>query len=296
MDLDATMILVTGATGQLGQSVIKQLNRLAPTSAFCALARDEQKAQPLLDASIEVRMGDYDRPTTLKRAFQGVKTLLFISSMSPERAAQQRRVVDMAAYAGVDHIVYTGLAIRDIRSSAVANVMASHFETERHIQDSGMAFTFLRNTMYAEAIATIIGPAALEQGIALNAGAGRVPYALRRELGEAAANVLIQSGHEGRTYQLTGTQAMSYGEVAQQLSALTARQLRYADIPADTLRSHLTAAGLPPFMVELTIGTLEDIKHHQYEVASADLANLLGRAPAAPTEMISEVFAPHLTH
>jgi NAD(P)H dehydrogenase (quinone) len=296
MDLGANMILVTGATGQLGQSVIQQLSRLAPTSAFSALARDQVKAQPLLDAGIEVRIGDYDRPTTLKRAFQGVKTLLFISSISMERAAQQRRVVDMAAYAGVNHIVYTGLAIRDIRTSAVANVMASHFETERHIQDSGMAFTFLRNTMYAEAIATIIGPTALEQGIALNAGAGKVPYALRRELGEATANVLMQPGHEGRTYQLTGAHALGYGEIAQQLSALTGRQLRYADIPADTLRSHLAAAHLPPFMVELTIGTLEDIKHHQYEVASADLANLLGRAPAAPTEMISEVFAPYLSH
>jgi NAD(P)H dehydrogenase (quinone) len=296
MQLDVIMILVTGATGQLGQSVIKQLVKRVPATAFSALARSEQKARTLLDAGIDVRMGDYDHPMTLERAFEGVKTLLFISSMSPDRAGQQKRVVDIATHAGVHHIVYTGLAIRDIRTSAVANVMASHFETEKHIQDAGMAFTFLRNTMYAEAIPTIIGPAALEQGIALNAGTGSVPYALRRELGEAAANVLTQPGHEGRTYQLTGTHALGYGEIAQQLSALAARKLDYADIPAEKLRSQLTTAGLPPFMVELTIGTLEDIKHHQYEVASTDLANLLGRAPAAPTEMLSEVFAPWFTH
>ncbi len=230
------MIVVAGGTGQLGSHVVNQLRESDARASFAVLARDRAKSRHLVEQGVEVRLADYDRPDELPRAFAGVKKLLFISTMAMNRAEQQKRVVDAAVAAGVQHIIYTGLAIRDIETSGVRDLMRSHFETEAHIAASGVAFTFLRNTMYAEAIPVIIGPQALERGIFLAGGQGRVPYASRAEMGEAAANVLLQRGHEGKTYQVAGPEAASYEEVARALSEATGRTIAYQNIsPAEQL-------------------------------------------------------------
>lgn len=164
------MILIGGATGQLGQAVVAQLVKRGAKGRFAVLTRDSAKAKSYSDQSIEVRLGDYDRPDILSEAFAGITQFLFISTMSGDRGPQQRAVVDAARAAGIRHVINTGLAIRDIATSQVEPLMASHFDTEDHIRASGMDWTFLRNTIYAEAIAQIAGPDALRAGISLPAG------------------------------------------------------------------------------------------------------------------------------
>ncbi|WP_151719396.1 SDR family oxidoreductase [Gemmobacter serpentinus] len=286
------MILIAGATGQLGKSVVAQMLRQGAKDRIAVLARDKEKAKAYADQGIEVRVADFDKPETLPAAFAGMDRFLFISTMSQDRAAQQLRVVDAAAAAGIRHVVYTGLAIRDIATSGVRDLMASHFETEARIRDSGMEWTFLRNTMYAEAIAQIAGPKALTDGIFLPGGQGRVPFALRHEMGEATANLLLQDGHAGQTYTITGPASWGYDDVASALSRLTGTRLGYQDIPAAALANGMRAAGLPDFLIWLTLGTLQDIKDGQYDIASDDLARLLGRAPADIDQLVTSVFSP----
>ncbi len=288
------MILVAGATGHLGAAVVEQLLRSGATGGFAVLARDPEKAKAFAGQGIDVRIADYDRPETLRAAFSGVDKLLFISTMAMNRAEQQSSVVDAAAAAGVKHIVYTGLALKDIESSGVRDLMISHFQTEDRIKASGMAYTFLRNTMYADAMPIIAGPQATQAGIFLPAGQGKVPYVLRAEMGEATANLLLQEGHEGRTYDIVGEAAYGYDEVARSLSALTGRSLAYHDVPAETLRANMQAAGLPEFPIYLTLGTLQDIKAGRYEIASPALRKLLGRTPKSLDEMVKTVFSPSL--
>lgn len=280
------MILVAGGTGHLGSHVVQCLRSSLAADDFAVLARDRAKAERVLPTGVEVRIADYDRPEELPKALAGVDKLLFISTMSMNRAEQQKRVVDAAVAAGVGHILYTGLSIRDIESSGVRELMRSHFETEAHIEASGVPFTFLRNTMYAEAIPIIIGPQATEHGIHLPGGTGRVPYASRAEMGEAAANVLLQAGHERKIYEVCGPEAYSYAEIAEVLSKVTGRPLQYHDISPEEHRAALTAAGLPDFMIDLTAGTLQDIREGQYEVERRDLEKLLGRRPMNLIKMI----------
>lgn len=285
------MILIGGSTGHLGKEVVAQLLQRGAQGRFAVLARDPGKARFHADRGIEVRQGDYDQPDSLPAVFDGVDTFLLISTMSHERAAQQLAVVDAAAQAGVGHIVYTGLAIRDIATSGVRDLMASHFQTEDRIRESGMAWTFLRNTMYAEAIPQIAGSDAPERGISLPGGTGRVPYALRAEMGEATANLLLQDGHAGQTYDLTGPDSWSYADIAEALSRLTGRSLGYRDIAPDELADGMRAAGISEFPIWLTIGTLQDIRNGQYDIRSRDLERLLGRAPASLDELLRQVFA-----
>lgn len=284
------MILVAGATGNLGREVMKHLTGYGADHEVGVLARDPAKAEVYARLGIPVRIADYDQPETLAQAFAGVSKLLLISTMSMDRAEQQKRVVDAAVAAGVGHIVYTGLAIRDIETSGVRDLMISHFETEDHIRASGVAWTFLRNTMYAEALPVIVGAPAAEGVIILSGGEGQVPYASRAEMGEAAANVLLQTGHEGRTYQITGAQAWSYDEVAMALTAAKGRNFIYQDIAPAIHRKVLTSLGLPPFLIDLTIGTVKDIRDGQYDIESDDLQRLLGRAPTPLPALLAGLF------
>ena len=284
------MILISGATGFLGAEVVAHLLASGAKGGFCLLARDAEKARPYSNLGIEVRIADFDSPQTLAAAFSGIEKFLFISTMSTDRAAQQMRVVDVAVAAGIEYIAYTGLAIHDIDTSGVRELMASHFQTEDHIRASGVAYSFLRNSMYAEAIPQIVGRDALEKGIFLPGGTGRVPYALRADMGQAAANLIMQGGHDGKTYNIVGNDAWGYDDIARNLSKLTGRALSYHDIPEEALREGLKAAGVPDFPIWLTLGTLQDIKSGQYDIASHDLEALLGRPPASLDQMLATVF------
>jgi NAD(P)H dehydrogenase (quinone) len=284
------MILITGATGQLGHAVVEQLHPQSTPGAFAVMARDPAKAQGYRERGIAVRQGDFDDPASLAQAFAGVHKLLLISSRSMDRAAQQMRVVDVAKAAGVQHIVYTGLSIQNIETSHVKALMQSHFETEDHIRASGMAYTFVRNTMYADALPEIVGPQWRTLGLALPGGLGKVPYALRREMGEATANLLLQEGHAGKTYDFVGSHGYSYRDVADALATLTGQPVPYTDLEPQAFEQALNSAGLPDFLAYLTMGTVLDVKARQYETQDDALQQLLGRAPADLPHMLREVF------
>jgi len=271
------MILVTGATGNLGQNVVQHLQQHLALNEFAVLARSQSKAQHYLNQGIKVIYGDFDQPETLKHAFQGIDKLLLTSTMEQNRFEQHKNVIDAAKYAGVKHVLYAGLAIRNIQTSAVEDLMISHFQTENYLKNSGLTYTFLRNTMYAEAIPQIIGEQAVSNGLALAGGVGKVPYATRAELGEATANAIMQDGHENKIYSLVGSHAYSYQDIADLLSEISDQKVNYQNLDDSSYMDLLQSIGLPDFLVFLTHGTVCDIQQHQYEVSSTDLEMLLGR-------------------
>lgn len=284
------MILVTGATGQLGSSVISQLNKVSSKDQFAIFARDENKAIKYKEQGIEVRLGDFNQISSLGHAFEGITKLLLISTMEFNRFEQHKNVIDAAKMAGVKHIIYTGLAIQDIETSNVKELMQSHFDTEKYIQESGLDFTFARNTMYTDAIPQIIGEAVFDTGIYLSGGDGKVPYTLRREMGEAIANILVQDNHENKTYNITGDIAYSYADIAQTLGELSHKKIDYIDLDETVYEQFLIDLHLPEFLVYLTKGTVVDIKQHQYEVNNSDLKTLLGRPPLDLKSALKELY------
>ena len=284
------MILVTGATGNLGRSVVQQLSKHLNHNQFVVLARSLDKAQHYLDANIRVRLGDFNQAEALVAEFQGIDKLLLISTMEMNRFEQHKNVIDAAKLAGVKHIIYTSLAIQDIESSAVKDLMISHFQTEAYLKASGLTYTILRNTMYAEAIPQIIGEHALQKGIQVAGGEGKVPYVLRAELGEATANLLMQHGHENQTYDLIGSQHYSYQDIADILSTIKAEPVIYQNLENHQYRDLLTQIGLPKFLVYLTHSTVIDIQQHQYELNSQILEQLLGRPTTSLDQYLKSIY------
>lgn len=285
------MILVTGASGHLGTAVIDHLLKNTSKDNFIALVRSEEKAQSLKDKGVQVRIADLDDLASVEKAFQGIDKLLLISTMSHNRAEQQVAVVDLAKRVGVKHIAYTGISMADVNTSAIKLLMESHFQTEGAIKESGLNYTFLRNSLYTDVIPMYVGEHVFETGIYLPAGNGKSPYALRREMGEAAANVLLQEGHENKIYDITGSELHDYSEVAKTLSELSGKDVPYIDADPVEFPEKLKQFGVPEFYIFLTAGFAEDLRNGQYENATDDLENLLGRKPATLKEALKEIYS-----
>jgi NAD(P)H dehydrogenase (quinone) len=284
------MILVTGATGHLGSAAISHLLKNTAANNIVAFARDENKANRLKEKGIEVRIGTYDDISSLDRAMQGVKKVLLISSNGPNRLQQHKNVVAAAKKEGIKHISFTTVALKDMKTAAIRPYMGDLYQTEDYIKESGLIYTVLRNTLYMGGTPLFGGEKIINTGIYLPTGNGKVPFALRREMGEAAANTLLQNGHENQTYEITGSDLYSYGDVAHELSALSGKTVNYADVDPVTFPTQLKEFGLPEIVVLLVTGFSADVKNHQFEIVTKDLEKLLGRKPASLKEGLKEIF------
>lgn len=284
------MILVTGASGKLGSLVIEHLVGIGLKNRIVAFTRNRDKAIEYKMQGIETRIGDFDELAGLEKAFDGVEKMLLISTLDHNRFAQQSRVIDAAKRAGVKHIAYTGVAMRDVDSSAVKALMKSHFDTEDHLRVSGLNYTFLRNSLYMEMIPLYVGQKVFDKGIYLPAGDGKVRFALRSEMAEAAAKVLAEEGHENKHYDITGGASYSFQDIADALTELTGKTVGYTDAPAKGFGEKLKAAGVPDMYVAIVAGFAADIKAHQYEAVSSDLENLIGRKPAKLKESLQKIY------
>lgn len=284
------MILVTGATGHLGTATIEHLLKNTKADQIIALARNEEKATALRDKGVQVRIGDFDDTASLDKAMQGIEKVLLISTVDPNRLQQHKNVVDAAKKAGVSHIVYTGVAIKDVSTSTIKDLMKSHFQTEDYIRESGLTFTLLRNTLYTDVIPWYVGEHVFERGIYFPAGTGAVPFALRQEMGEATANVLLQDGHENKTYTITGNKLYSFGDIARELSVLSGKTVAYTEADTTDYIHQLKQYGVPEPLTFLMGGFGTDIKNKQFELVSNDLESLLGRKPASLKEGLKAIY------
>lgn len=284
------MLLVTGATGHLGSSVVAQLLKNIAPNQFIVTSGNSRGIQKLEAQGLQVRLANFNNTKSLYNAFKGIEKLLLISTMDLNRFEQHQNVVDAAKAQGVKHLIYTSLAIKDVQNSAVKLLMESHFQIEDYIKASGLSYTILRNTMYADALTQILGNNALHQDINLPGGNGKVPYVLRREMGEATANLLLQNGHENKTYNIVGSQNWGYADVAKALSELSGKSVKYVDISENDFMVELKQIGFTDFAIYLHAGTIQDIKNTQYELASNTLEILLGRPTATLNGFIKELF------
>jgi NAD(P)H dehydrogenase (quinone) len=285
------MILITGATGQLGTAVIKNLLEKTSASQIAALVRDETKASALKEKDVDIRVGNYDDPASLDNAMQGIAQVLLIAGTDEEnRLRQHQNVVDAAKKAGVQCIAYTSRNLKD--PSTLANkLMNGHFQTEDYMKASGLNYVLFRNVLYMDTIGQFVGgEKVFETGINLPTGDGRVPFALRSEMGEAIANVLLESGCDNRIYQLTGSESYSFDDVAATLSDLSGKKVGYTPAERSVFETQMKERGVPEMMVQRVAGFLTDIKNGQEEEVSLDLENLLGRKPASLKEGLKVIF------
>jgi len=286
-------ILITGATGQLGKATIDFLiQKGIAANQISALARSGEKAADLSAKGIKIKIGDYLDYSSLVAAFNGVEKLFFISgSELGTRVEQHRNAINAAKEAGVKHIIYTsGFRKNETDTSPVAFLIRQHSETEKFIRASGISYTFLLNGLYADVLPGFLGENVLETGVFLPAGNGKAAFTVRLDIAEAAANILVTTGHENKEYVFTNTENTGLNEIASFLGELSGKQVRYLNPSKAEYLETVMKAGLPQEYAEMIVSFSEAIEQGEFEAEDTDLERLLGRKPTSIFNYLKQVY------
>lgn len=294
-------IVITGASGQYGRLATQGLIALGRAGDLILMSRTPEKLADMAALGCDVRYGDYDQPASMVAAMAGADKLLLISGTRVgARVAQHQAAVDAAVIAGVGHVVYTSFIGIDDPANP-AEVRHDHIETERLICASGLAFTFLRDAHYADAMILMAGPGVMASGQWIsNAGLGKEAMVWRDDCAACAVAVLVGEGHENRTYDITGPELQDFAEVTALMAELTGVPLEYVAVDDDAQYAMFDAMGIPRRPVDdqyvgaipwnsddmVTFGAA--IRGGFLAICSNDVERLLGRPARSVRQMIAD--------
>lgn len=281
------MIIVTGATGQLGRLAVEHLLARVPAERVGVSVREPGKAQDLADRGVRVRQGDFDDPASLAYAFEGAARVLIVSG--PADAAPHRTAIEAARDAGAGRVLYTSHMGANPASPFLP--MPSHAETEQDLRASGMPFTALRNGFYADTIVRVIGQG-LRSGEIVAPADGPVSWTAHTDLAEAAAVALTEEGRlDGVTPPLTGPEALDLADIAAIASKLTGREVVRVTVPDDEWVAGMVARGIPEAQARFMLGMYEASRQGEFAEVGPALGDLLGRKPTAFRDVLAAALA-----
>jgi NAD(P)H dehydrogenase (quinone) len=284
-------VAISGGSGQLARRVADLvLEKLSPQDLIVT-TRTPAALAPLAERGVTVRRADFAEPASLRDAFAGAERLLLVSTTDLKtRTAQHLAAVDAAKAAGVRHIVYTSCLRPEPPNPAA--VAPSHHATEQALKASGLAWTALRNSLYAE-YQLMEGQQALASGVLLhNRGTGAVAYVSREDCAAVAAAVLLQGGHEGAVYDVTGGKPFTPDDLAALYSRLGGKPVQARAVSDDEFIAALTSAAPGDsharYGAELFASFGRSIREGYMSSCTDVVAKLTGRAPIA----LEQVLAP----
>ncbi|WP_326758504.1 SDR family oxidoreductase [Streptomyces phaeochromogenes] len=273
------MIIVTGATGQLGRQIVERLLTRVPADQVGVSVRDPQKAQAFADQGIRVRQGSFTDAASLAHAFEGASQVLIVSvdKMGEEAVRQHRAAIDGAVAAGTRRILYT--SHMGAGASSRFQPCRDHAATEDALRDSGVLFTSLRNGFYAASAVQFLGHAMRSGEVALPAD-GPVSWTAHADLADAAAVILADEGRfDGPTPPLTAAQALTFDDIARIATDVTGRAITRSTAPDDRFRQQLMGRGVPAEAADQLLGIFAASRAGEFAAVDPTLATLLGREP-----------------
>lgn len=286
------MIVVTGASGFIGKGTIEFLLKKIPADQIVGMVRDLNKDQELNELGIEIRQGDYHDYDSLLSAFRGAEKVLLVSAHAfTDLTAQHINVIDAAKEAGVKHVVFTSIYRTTNAQYYIPWVTLSMKITEDYLKNSGLDYTILRNTFYFDYLPYYFRDVLNEGRLVIPGGEGTVAFALRSDLAEATANVLMQSGHENKTYALVGNRSYSYRDIAAILSKESNKEIHYVDTDQEDFIKKITETGVSVQQAEFWAEWLHAMKMDDMRGdGSNSLEVLLGREPATLESFLTKVY------
>lgn len=281
------MIAITGATGQLGQHVIESLLKTVPASQIAAIVRNPAKATALSQQGITVRQADYSDEAAFTTALQGIDKLLLISSSEVgQRAPQHRNVINAAKAAHVKFIAYTSLLHADTSPLGLAD---EHVATEKMLAESGIAYALLRNGWYTENYLAS-APAALEHGVFIGAaGEGKIASATRADYAAAAARVISEDGHAGKTYELAGDAGWTLSQLAAELAKQSGKKVVYQNLSEADFAAALKGVGLPAGLADMLADSDTGASKGGLFDDSHTLSKLIGRPTTSLADSVKGI-------
>lgn len=274
-------ILVTGASGKLGRETLDIL--LASGKAadqIIATTRTVEKLADYAKKGVDVRRADFNDPASLAEAFAGAARIAIISTdaIDPgsDRVAQHAAAVEAAKKAGAEHLVYTSLP--DPEHSKIS-FAPDHLGSEKAVIASGLSYTILRNSWYQENLLMSL-PHAFSQGVwASAAGDGKQSFIGHEDCARAIVAALLSDSDENSILTLNDGDSRTVEDIAVLASEITGKPLKVDHISSETLREGLAAAGLPPFVIDLSVSADENIRAGGFNIVNDDFERLTGRKP-----------------
>lgn len=273
-------LAVTGSTGVLGGHVARMLSDAGVPQRL--LVRTPAKA-PEWEGAV-VHSFSYSDGAAAEVALAGVETVFMVSaSESVDRLAQHRTFIDAARRAGVGHVVYTSFV--GAAPDAVFTLARDHFATEEYVKDSGMRWTFLRDNFYLDFLGALAGEDGVIRG---PAGDGRCAAVARVDVARTAVAVLQDPGaHAGRTYDLTGPEALSFADVARVVSDALGRPVTFYDETVAEAYESRKKWKAPDWQVDAWVSTYTSIASGAMAHVSSDVADITGVEPISLAEYLS---------
>ena len=273
----AAKILVIGATGNTGSALVGALR--GQNIDVRAFVRDEKKAQGLKDQGAEIYVGDLGKPDTIPGAFEGIDKAYFVTWNGEDAEAQGLAFVEKAKAVGNVHVVHGGA-----RGYEESRLIKQHRVVDKALQESGLPWTILRPTMFMQL--TMMFADSIKKDGAFYAPLKDAKIAMIdiRDIVGTALAVLTGSGHEGKTYDLTGPAGVSFGEVATTFSKLVGKEVKYVDVPPQAAREAMQGMGMSEFLVGGYLELYDGFAQGLFAEPTTDVKTVSGKEPFAFSE------------
>lgn len=277
------MILVTGATGNIGFPLVQELR--AAGVPVRALVRSERSAAKLAGTGVELVQGDLDDPGSLRQAFAGAERVFLLSAFLPDQETPQLNAVEAARQAGVKHIVKLSAIGASLESPY--ELSRIHGRVEHAVRSSGVPATFLQPTFFMQNFLSAAETVATQQALYQPYSDKRISVVHAADIAAAGAAVLTQPGHEGKTYVLA-TEAFTMDELAEMMGEIFRRPVSYYDLSVQALGEFLLRSQMPEPMVRQVQGLAELVRTGGSGVVTEDFQQLTGRSPRTMRDFLIE--------
>jgi uncharacterized protein YbjT (DUF2867 family) len=278
------MILITGATGRIGGATLKYL--ASRGMALRALIRSPDKAASVAAPGVETVIGDLAEPHSLEAALEAVDAALLVSPLDPRQVELQGNFIEAAKRAGHVHIV----KVSGLGTALDSSVRSGrwHAQIEKHLEDSGLPFTHLRPPFFMQNILRFAPAIRANSEFVGALQRGKVAMIDVHDIAAVAGTALTTPGHASKAYVVTGTEALSYQEIAERISAILGRKVTYNDMPLEAVRERLRASGMPEWHVQVQIDFSTALRAGQAATVTDVVAAVTGRQPRTFVQFFQE--------
>lgn len=272
-------ILVTGATGNVGSEVVKQLSAKGADVRACV--HTPSKADKIRGPGVEIVEVDYDKPDSVEAAFPGVERLFLLTPGWPgiEKTVEiTAQLVEEAKKAGVQHIVRLSVLWADAESKIPP--FRWHRQAEEMIEESGIPYTFVRPSGFMQTFPmTHAQTIKAQNAIYTGSGEGKQGFVDARDIAAVAVEALTGDGHEGKIYPTTGPEALSHNQVAEILSEVLGRKISHVNVSDEDRRNGVKEAGFPDWVADAAIEADRNTREGRSSAVLPTVEEVTGKKP-----------------
>ena len=271
------MILITGATGNVGSQLVKALSKRG--HHIRVFVRSRARTQGIALSGMEFVEGDFIKQDTFARALEGIDRLFLLIPSSSDVEQQQRNFVDAAKRSGVHHIVKLSQLGADAQSTG--RFQGYHGAVEDYIRKSGIEYTFLRPNLFMQGLLNFRAAISAQGAFYIAAGDAKVSIVDVRDIAAIAALALTETGHEGKIYEITGPESLTHTEMADRLSEAIGKTVKYVNISPDSMRQDLLSFGMPAWQADGLVEDYDIYRRGEAAKVTSTVRDVTGIVPIA---------------